>query len=454
MARPRKQTYTMSQYLENVKDGYISNDADTQRSPAWKPIVDGLVVTILTDDYAPVIILAEEDSGQIHIVDGGSRTAAFKMIRYGNHKIKPSVEDPIIQYKRMTKDENGKAIWEDAEFDIRNKTFDQFPKELQKKFDEYQVDTVVHEHCNKERIAMYIKRYNEHKAMNANQKMFVYLPAFAEQIRDISNRRFFINHCDINDNDKEKGMLERIIAESVMCMFHFNKWNKNGKVLATYLNENASEDEFNKLDSNLERLENVVTDTTKTLFNSKDCFIWLTLFDKFTQYGLDDAKFGEFLYAFVNELKDKPVDGKLFYTADEKGSTKDKSVIVDKLHILETLMKEFLHIEETEPVTPESFISEMVDMPTEKVKEEMDFYEETLDGLENNTIRDGSKLLDVANRLSLLAMVAYSYKNDVDLDDWLEEYAANNNTYFMDQRKNYSHMINDFRQYQKRIAVA
>ena len=51
-------------------------------------------------------------------------------------------------------------------------------------------------------------------------------------------------------------------------------------------------------------------------------------------------------------------------------------------------------------------------------------------------------------------MVAYSYKNDVDLDDWLEEYAANNNTYFMDQRKNYSHMINDFRQYQKKVAIA
>ena len=454
MARPRKQTYTMSQYLENVKDGYISNDADTQRSPAWKPIVDGLVVTILTDDYVPVIILAEEDSGQIHIVDGGSRTAAFKMIRYGNHKIKPSVENPIIQYKRMTKDENGKAIWEDAEFDIRNKTFDQFPKELQKKFDEYQVDTVVHEHCNKERIAMYIKRYNEHKAMNANQKMFVYLPAFAEQIRDISNRQFFINYCDINDNEKEKGMLERVISETVMTMFHFDKWNKNGKKIATYLNENASVDEFNKLDSNLERLESIITDTAKTLFNSKDCFIWLTLFEKFTQYGLDDIKFGEFLNAFVGGLRNKSVDGKLFDTADETGSTKDKSVIADKLHILETLMREFLHIEEIKNVTTESFVSEMVDMPVETVKEEMDFYEETLDGLENNTIRDGSKLLDIANRLSLLAMVAYSYKNDVDLDDWLEEYAANNNTYFMDQRKNYSHMVNDFRQYQKRIAVA
>ena len=77
-----------------------------------------------------------------------------------------------------------------------------------------------------------------------------------------------------------------------------------------------------------------------------------------------------------------------------------------------------------------------------------------LKDLENNTIRDVSKLLEVTNRLSLLAMVAYSYKNDVDLDDWLEEYAANNNTYFMNQKKNYSHMLNDFKQYQKRIAVA
>ena len=77
-----------------------------------------------------------------------------------------------------------------------------------------------------------------------------------------------------------------------------------------------------------------------------------------------------------------------------------------------------------------------------------------LKDLENNTIRDDSKLLDKANRLSLIAMVAYSYKNDVDLDDWLEDYAAKNNTYFMDQRKNYSHMVNDFKQYQKRMVVA
>ena len=454
MARPRKQVYTMEQYTKNVSEGYITNDADTQRNPAWKPIVDGLAVTILTDDYISPIILAEEESGQIHIVDGGSRTAAFKMIRFGNHKIKSSVENPIIPYKKLVKDENGKTKFEDAEFDIRNKTFEQFPKELQKKFDEYQIDTVIHENCDKEKIAMYMVRYNTRKNFTANQKQFLYVPKFAEQIRDITSREFFLNKCDIKDSEKEGGILERIAYESVMITHFIDKWNKSGNKNPLYINENATVDQFEKLNNNIARLENIVTGDTKLLFNARDSFIWFALFDKFTQTGLDDVEFGKFLNAFVNGLRNKEVGGKQFDMVDDTGSTKDKANIVTKLHILETLMNEFLHIEEIENVTPESFVAEMVDMPVDTVEEEMDLYEDSLKDLENNTIRDGSKLLDVANRLSLLAMVAYSYKNDVDLDDWLEEYAANNNTYFMDQRKNYSHMVNDFKQYQKRIAVA
>ena len=455
MARPRKQVYTMEQYTKNVSEGYITNDADTQRNPAWKPIVDGLAVTILTDDYISPIILAEEDSGQVHIVDGGSRTAAFQMIRFCNYKIKSSVENPIIPYKKLVKDENGKTKFEDAEFDIRNKTFEQFPKELQKKFDEYQIETVIHEHCDKELISMYMKRYNERKNFSANQKLFLYVPKFAEQIRYITKRSFFINNCDINDSDKENGILERIITESVMITNYIDKWNKNGKKLATYINDNATEEQFEKLNNNIVRLENIVTDNTKSLFNARDSFIWFALFNKFTQTGLDDVEFGKFLNVFVNGLRNKEVDGKQFDMVDDTGSTKDKANITIKLHILETLMNEYLHInkEETQ-TTPEEFVAEMVDMPVETVKEELNCFEETLDGLENNTIRDGSKLLNVANRLSLLAMVAYSYKNDVDLDDWLEDYAANNNTYFMDQRKNYLHMVNDFKQYQKRVAIA
>lgn len=456
MARPRKQVYTMEQYTKNVSEGYITNDADTQRNPAWKPIVDGLAVTILTDDYIPPIILAEEDSGQVHIVDGGSRTAAFQMIRFCNYKIKSSVENPIIPYKKLVKDENGKTKFEDAEFDIRNKTFEQFPKELQKKFDEYQIETVIHEHCDKELISMYMKRYNERKNFSANQKLFLYVPKFAEQIRYITKRSFFINNCDINDSDKENGILERIITESVMITNYIDKWNKNGKKLATYINDNATEEQFEKLNNNIARLENIVTDDTKLLFNARDSFIWFALFDKFTQTGLDDVEFGKFLNSFVNGLRNKEVNGKLFDRVDDTGSTKDKANIVAKLHIIETLMNEYLHIktEETENITTEEFISKVVDMPIEKVKEDIDFYEESLKDLEDNTIRDGSKLLEVANHLSLLAMVAYSYKNDVDLDDWLEEYASKHNTYNSNQKNNFLNMVDDFKQYQKRIAVA
>ena len=453
MARPRRQVYTMSQYLENERDGYITNNVSIQRFPAWKPIADGLAVTILTDDYIPPIILAEDGSGRTVIVDGGSRTTAFKMIRYGNYKIKSSVENPIIKYKKMDKDEDGNSVWHDAEFDIRNKTYEQFPKELQKKFNEYQVETVIHE-CDMDTINMYFRRYNVHTGMNANQKMFIYIPKFADKIRKITKRNFVLNYSDFSDNKKDKGVLERVVAESVMCMFHFDKWNKNGKKLATYLNENSSEEEFGTLNNNIERLENIVTEDTKTLFNSKDCFIWLTLFNKFTKTRLDDSKFGEFLVAFVGGLRNKFVKGKLFDKVDEVGSTKDKRVIEDKLHILESLMKEYLHIEDAKPLSDVEFISQNVDIPIADVIEDIQLYMDTLDELEEDHIRVGSKLLHNENRQSMLAIVAYAYKNDIDLEEWMEEYDSNNNTYFVDQKKNYLHMVEDVTAYNKRKAVA
>ena len=453
MARPRRQVYTMSQYLENERDGYITNNVSIQRFPAWKPIADGLAVTILTDDYIPPIILAEDGSGRTVIVDGGSRTTAFKMIRYGNYKIKSSVENPIIKYKKMDKDEDGNSVWYDAEFDIRNKTYEQFPKELQKKFNEYQVETVIHE-CDMDTINMYFRRYNVHTGMNANQKMFIYIPKFADKIRKITKRNFFLNCSDFSDNEKDKGVLERVVAESVMCIFHFDKWNKNGKKLATYLNENSSEEEFDTLNNNIERLENIVTEDTKTLFNSKDCFIWLTLFNEFTKTGLDDSKFGEFLVAFIGGLRNKFVKGKLFDKVDEVGSTKDKRVIEDKLHILESLMKEYLHIEDAKPLSDVEFISQNVDIPIADVIEDIQLYMDTLDELEEDHIRVGSKLLHNENRQSMLAIVAYAYKNDIDLEEWMEEYSSNNNTYFVDQKKNYLHMVEDVTAYNKRKAVA
>lgn len=224
MSRPRKQTYPLETYLISNKEGDISNNADTQRKPAWKAIINGLIVTILTDDYIPPIILAEEENSQLNIVDGGSRTAAFMMYRYGNYKISSSVENSIISYRKKVKDKNGSITWEDANFDIKGKIYEQLPEELKKKFNGYQIETVIHEKCDKNRIATYIKRYNEHSSMNTNQKAFTYIDKFANKIRKIMDNDFFLNCNVYSDNDKEKGVIERIIVETVMCINHFDKY--------------------------------------------------------------------------------------------------------------------------------------------------------------------------------------------------------------------------------------
>lgn len=448
MARPRRQVYTMQQYLDNVKEGYISNNVSTQRNPKWKPIVDGLVVTISNDEYIPPLILAEDETGRKVIVDGGSRTTSFVMFEKGNYKIKSSVEDPIVKYKAMEKDENGKTIWKDAEFDIRNKTFEQFPKELKKQFYEYQVETVIHE-CTMEEAEKYLRRYNEHTVMNANEKLFLQLPKFADKIREIIDKPFFvdcINAESITENQKEKGILERIVSESVMCMFHFDKWNKNGKKLAKYLNSNSSLEEFKVMAENLDRMEKVITEETKLLFNNKDTFVWLTLFERFKRLGIEDEKFGNFLNAFVLGLRDKSVDDKLFDKADEHGSTKDKKVIETKLHILETLMLEFLHInkEDTEEIDYIEFVKENVE---DIIDDDIDMIQVSANDI-SEVLDEQSWMLSEQNYPSYFAIVglAFRLEKEEELKEWLPVYEKNNQ-FIRNQKESFLHMKQLFVEY-------
>lgn len=461
MARPRRQVYTMNQYLENESEGYISNNVCTQRNPKWKPIVDGLMVTILTDDYIPPIILAEEECGRKFIVDGGSRTAAFKMLCKGNYKIKSSVEDPIISYKKIEKDENGKNIWVDAEFDIRNKTFSQFPKELQKKFYEYQVETVIHE-CDVEQAAKYLRRYNVHTAMNANEQLFIHIPKFADEIREIIQDRFFLDCTIIKETEKDKGVLERVVSESVMCMFHFDNWNKNGKKMAKYLNENATNEEFKVFDNNVKRLEKIITKETKELFSTKDTFVLMTFFNRFTKLGLEDSKFADFLNAFVNGLREKDVDGKYFDTVDEHGSTKDKSVISDKLHILETLINDFLHIDNIDTTETEnnvveesnnteetilSFVQENAN--PEATKEDIEFYRDMVE----DCVRVDEPVYQQCER-AVIAIMAYACtkEQDEEFEKWIQKY-KNQTNFSPSQKTNFTYMKNSFDKYVQKMSV-
>lgn len=452
MARPRKQTYTLEMYLKKIRSRKISNDADVQRNFVWKnEHINELIATVLTDDYIPPVILGEEDNSQLYIVDGGCRSTALMAFRYGNYKITASIENSLVPYQRKITGDDGNITWEEAVFDIKNKSYDKLPEELKEKFDEYQIETVIHEACDSSKISKYIKRYNNHVAMNTDQKAFTYLDKFAGRIHKIINSRFFADCGSYSEKDKTKGVIERIVVEALMCINHFDNWKTQAKAACKYLNDNAVDEEFDAFTENLHRLESIIGEDIKDIFNKKDSFIFLALFDRFAKLGVEDSRFAEFLRGFKRELRmsRKNKNNLLFDEIDRELSTKDKQVINDKLNMLEGLMLEFLHMDGTKSGSDnmEAFIAENLHMDAEAVKEDMDLYSESLDVLLENTVRLDSKLRNKENRLSLMAMMVYSYKEDRDLDEWMVHFAAANNSYLADQKKNFLFMRADFEKY-------
>lgn len=449
MARPRKQTYTLEMYLKKIQEGDICNDADVQRNFVWKADqINELTVTVLTDDYIPPIILGEEPNSQLHVIDGGNRSGALISVRHLNYKITSSIENSIITYKKKVVTEDG-IVWEDATFDIKGKTFEQFPDELKKKFDEYQIETVIHEDCDMKRISQLIKRYNNHTAMSVSQKAFTYIENYAKDIRKILRNTFFTECGGYTEKERSNGTVERVVIETMMCMNHVNEWKKQTKQISNYLNKNATKEDFDKLNNNLTRLSNVVGDEFKSLFTSKNSFIWLTLFNKFTELSMEDFRFVEFLRAFNDELKDKKVDGVAFSELDDKRNTKDKTMIISKLNTLESLMVEFL--KEKESQEKKEILSIVQDcVSEEKTEDDVEFYETLLEDY-SVEVDNESKLLDKINKPSLVSIICYACdkENDVLLARWIVDYFKKEDTYKLDQKENYLHMKRDFDEFVK-----
>ena len=80
-------------------------------------------------------------------------------------------------------------------------------------------------------------------------------------------------------------------------------------------------------------------------------------------------------------------------------------------------------------------------------------YKEDLD-IVTLDVDNNSKLLDELNRKSLIAIIAYAYKIDENIDDWFKDYFNRNNAYETDQKRNYLHMRNDFIHFNKKGAIA
>ncbi len=450
MGKPRKQTYTMEMYLKRMRNQDIRSDQDVQRlSNQWSnSMTNELIASVLNGEYMPPIILGQEPNSQIWVIDGLQRSTALMIFRYGNYRITSSIEEPVISYRAKSKDAegnikydgNGDVVWEKRTFNLARKTYDKLPEELQNKFNEYQIETVIHEGYDMKEISKLVRRYNNHKAMNVSQKAFTFVDNYARKIRGILRMKFFIE-APYTKAERKNGTVERVVMESVMCMFHLNNWKKSNQIGA-YINENSTMEEFAVLENCIARLENIIMDDLYSLFTSRDSFLLFSLFHKFTKLGLNDGKFADFLHAFKGGLCDKEIDGKVFY---EKGrSIKDKTVIIEKLDLLETLMCEYFSIPKADTESLLAFVRENVSPFV--TMEDVSQYMEVLGALMKKS-GSGEKLMEAANRPSLVAIVAYSFTHDVDLDSWIVDYCSRNNSYISDQTKNYGHMVSDLHQY-------
>lgn len=476
-------SYSIDSISKQLRKKKIRDDHILQRhSGQWKSFAKSeLVSDILRGKSLTQIIISEEIKCGIKmqwLIDGKQRCTTLDDYLHDGFAISKNVKNYNITYQVPNLDDEGNEILNEDGFpipkydtcDIRGKRFSQLPEELQDIYKDRQIPVLYNTNCTKKDIADDIARFNRSRPMNKAQNGWLELDeSFAELVGNISKMRFFqpeFNGSSYTSNNVTSGAIRRIIVESIMVSDFIDNFGDFDK-MCEFLSEEASDSNFTEFYSLVERLTVICnTENSGKLFDAKDSFLWFGLFSRFVKLGIEDNKFADFMNNF-NTLRNVKIEDISFEgILSETKSTKDKGIVIKKLNHLEKLMNQYFNIEneneieykvqeddlvpnDTDITTTEneSFIADVLNMDLEKVIEEMEVYDETLDSLAEKTIRDGSKLLNDANRKSLLAMVAYSYERDVDLDEWMADYTSKNNTYFIDQRKNFNMMLSSFKNY-------
>ena len=362
----------------------LDNHPLQRASGQWSKIMQSnLISDLLQGNAIPPLLLAEQYINGVAykwLLDGKQRLvgAIYSYLNDG-FKISRNVERNMIEYQANEQDENGNIVCDsygipkkiNCEFDIRNKKFSQLPKELQERFKNYNLQITLNLNCTKEQIEYDIRRYNQSKPMSVAQKGVTYLGEdFTKIVKTLSTKPFFKEKGNYSPSESYNGKLDRTIIESIMSINFLDKWNKSNDVNCSYLKENAKVKQFNVLESIIDRLYDVVTDEVNDLFDSKNSFVWFTLFDRFTKTKIgrsetEDEKFVEFLAAYKEELHSRKIDGMTTEDIDYNAGTKGRVAVRKKLEHIEALMNEFLGIEVSEGVesfntndTIDSYISE------------------------------------------------------------------------------------------------
>ena len=516
--RTKSTSYSIESLSKQLRQHRLRDNHPLQRtSGQWNLLTKSeLISDVLQANSLLQIVISEEIKAGIimhWLIDGKQRSTNLKDYLEDGFAISKNVQRYMIEYQTDKTDEDGNVILnedgfpipERKTFDIRGKKFSQLPEELQDKFKDYQVPVMLNLNCTKKDIAYDIARFNRCRPMNVSQSGWLGLEeSYAEYVDKILKMDFFKVDCDkssYSNTNIKNGSLRRVIIEAIMTSKYLSHFDKDFGKMCIYLTENANESVFIDFYLTLEKLFNVLKGDTSDIFNNKNSFLWFALFDKFIEYGVEDDKFNDFIQEFKETLHSKEIDGVTYDCLNGQKGTKDRSSVTKRFNHLLTLMREYLHIEdsveesESDVIKDDLFDTEVVEESDDKKpiiaevteysaignkeiehvsgevvdKDTLEFvkmcvddgvtdtdildYEEDLDVVTLD-VDNNSKLLDGVNHKSLIALIAYAYKMDEDIDDWFKDYFKRTNTYEIDQKRNYLNMRNDLISFNKKGATA
>lgn len=470
----RMDKYQIGGVLDEKKDRKINCKHKLQRKPfQWtKRQKNKFLTRVLNNQPIPEIVICEQvvnGKKKRWLIDGLQRLSYAELYRAKGTVIEEDgAEFPLIYYKERIY-ENGKPVIDDdgdfkeeiKVFDVIGKKFDELPKFLQDRFNKFNVNVTTFFNCTDEQIAYHIRNYNNQEGMTSNQYEVTNLNInIAAMLKDISEEHPFFkdDYGKYTGKNKTKGIVERIVVESIISINFLSHWKKNPEEAYSFLNKNVTKEMFDNYKDSLDRLCHIVDKNNRELFNTTNSHVWFAVFSRFKKLNLPDSKFGEFMKIFLQELQNPKIYNADLFTTYRSKNTKDKTVVTAKIEGIEKLMLKFLQIEtqkiqieeNKEPITILDFVKTNVQEDVDQ--EDIELYKMSLDDYTIEIDGKAKRIVD-KNIRSFVAMVAYAFSQDIDgeMSKWLPDYFKRNTTCTeKNQKQNYLHMKQDLINYMKK----
>lgn len=360
----KTESVSVEMYLGKIHDRQIRLDYPLQRSDEqWPSERKGnFIVSVINGDGILPLILCEQprktangDFVDTWVIDGKQRTTVLDAFINGLFRISKNVEEPIISYQDIKRDENGNVICDDGgspvyqfeQFDVRGKKFADLPKFIQDKIKGYNFRYDLYLGCTSKDIERHIRRFNASQPMNGSQIGITHLGTqFGIYVQKIAKKDFFKD--TFNNSTKRKDYDKHLIVEAIMMINFFDSWSKKSDQISDYIKNNGTKEIFDQFADFVDRIDVILNPETRKLFSVKDSPVWFKLFARFDKLGLDDDKFGEFLDEFVSNLSSREINGTTWTDLEALRSTKDMKTITNKYNYIEAAMFEYLGVNASE----------------------------------------------------------------------------------------------------------